>query len=81
MGPRASSAPAGIARPRPLADARQLLADEHVDDTLRADDGAHRNHRRVVRDDAAYLDRLMKRPSFARCVREAEPYLNMFPKG
>lgn len=30
---------------------------------------------------AAYLDRLMKRPSFARCVREAEPYLNMFPKG
>jgi glutathione S-transferase len=29
---------------------------------------------------AAYFGRLMKRPSFARCVREAEPYLDLFPK-
>jgi glutathione S-transferase len=29
---------------------------------------------------AGYLDRLLKRPSFARCVREATPYLEMFPK-
>ncbi len=30
---------------------------------------------------AGYLDRLLKRPSFARCVREAQPYFEMFPKG
>jgi len=29
---------------------------------------------------AAYLDRLMNRPSFARVVREAEPYRHLFPK-
>ena len=29
---------------------------------------------------AAYLDRLLKRPSFARVIREAEPYFHMFPK-
>jgi glutathione S-transferase len=29
---------------------------------------------------AAYLDRLTKRPSFARALKEAEPYLAMFPK-
>jgi glutathione S-transferase len=29
---------------------------------------------------AAYLQRLMQRPSFARAVREAEPYLQMVPK-
>jgi glutathione S-transferase len=29
---------------------------------------------------AAYLERLMARPSFARAVREAEPYRNLFPK-
>jgi glutathione S-transferase len=29
---------------------------------------------------AAYLDRLMQRPSFARAVEEARPYLNMVPK-
>ena len=29
---------------------------------------------------AAYLDRLMRRPSFARAVQEAEPYLRLFPK-
>jgi glutathione S-transferase len=29
---------------------------------------------------AAYLDRLMKRPSYARALREAEPYLAMVPK-
>jgi glutathione S-transferase len=29
---------------------------------------------------AAYLDRLMKRPSFARAVAEAKPYFHMFPK-
>jgi glutathione S-transferase len=28
---------------------------------------------------AAYLDRLMKRPSFARVLEEAAPYLKMFP--
>jgi glutathione S-transferase len=28
---------------------------------------------------AAYLDRLMQRPSFARAVKEAEPYRAMFP--
>jgi glutathione S-transferase len=29
---------------------------------------------------AAYLDRLMTRPSFARVVKEAEPYFRMFPQ-
>ncbi len=29
---------------------------------------------------AAYLDRLMKRPSFARAVKEAQPYLALIPK-
>ena len=29
---------------------------------------------------AAYLGRLMERPSFARTVKEAEPYRAMFPK-
>jgi len=29
---------------------------------------------------AAYLKRLMERPSFARVLREAEPYFAMFPK-
>ena len=29
---------------------------------------------------AAYFDRLMKRPSFARVVTEAKPYFAMFPK-
>ena len=29
---------------------------------------------------AGYLDRLTKRPSFARALREAEPYMNLFPK-
>jgi glutathione S-transferase len=29
----------------------------------------------------AYLDRLQARPSFARVLREAEPYLAMFPAG
>jgi glutathione S-transferase len=29
---------------------------------------------------ASYLDRLMDRPSFARVVREAQPYLALFPK-
>ena len=29
---------------------------------------------------AAYLDRLMHRPSFVRAVKEAEPYRAMFPK-
>jgi glutathione S-transferase len=28
----------------------------------------------------AYLQRLMKRPSFARALREAEPYLHLFPR-
>jgi glutathione S-transferase len=28
---------------------------------------------------AAYLDRLMQRPSFARVLKEAEPYFKMFP--
>lgn len=28
----------------------------------------------------AYLDRLMARPSFARVLREAEPYFHMFPQ-
>jgi glutathione S-transferase len=28
---------------------------------------------------AAYLDRLKKRPSFARVLKEAEPYFHMFP--
>jgi glutathione S-transferase len=30
---------------------------------------------------AAYLQRLMKRPSFARAVEEAGPYRGLFPKG
>ena len=30
---------------------------------------------------ATYLERLMKRPSFARAVEEAEPYRQLFPKG
>ena len=30
---------------------------------------------------AAYLERLMKRPSFARAVEEAGPYRRLFPKG
>jgi glutathione S-transferase len=30
---------------------------------------------------AAYLGRLMQRPSFARVLREAEPYFKMFPGG
>jgi glutathione S-transferase len=34
--------------------------------------GAHRNV-------AAYLDRLMQRPSFARVIKEAQPYFGMFP--
>jgi glutathione S-transferase len=29
---------------------------------------------------AAYLDRLMERPSFARAVKEAQPYVALFPK-
>jgi glutathione S-transferase len=29
---------------------------------------------------AAYLGRLMERPSFARAVKEAQPYLSLFPK-
>ena len=29
---------------------------------------------------AGYLDRLTKRPSFARAIREAEPYFHMIPK-
>ena len=29
---------------------------------------------------AAYLNRLMQRPSFARAVKEAKPYLNLVPK-
>jgi glutathione S-transferase len=28
---------------------------------------------------SAYLDRLMKRPSYARALAEAQPYLSMFP--
>lgn len=34
------------------------------------------SHKKV----AAYFDRLMARPSFARAVKEAEPYRHMFPK-
>ena len=30
---------------------------------------------------AAYLERLKERPSFARVLKEAEPYFGMFPKG
>jgi glutathione S-transferase len=30
---------------------------------------------------AAYFDRLMARPSFARVVEEAKPYFHLFPKG
>jgi glutathione S-transferase len=29
---------------------------------------------------AKYLERLLERPSFARVVKEAEPYLKFFPK-
>ena len=29
---------------------------------------------------AAYLDRLMQRPSFARAIEEAKPYRGLFPK-
>jgi hypothetical protein len=30
---------------------------------------------------AAYLDRLRRRPSFTRALKEAEPYWANFPKG
>lgn len=30
---------------------------------------------------AAYFERLMQRPSFARAVREADPYRHLFPRG
>jgi glutathione S-transferase len=33
-------------------------------------------HKNVAR----YFDRLMKRPSFARAVKEAQPYSNLFPR-
>jgi glutathione S-transferase len=33
-------------------------------------------HRNV----AAYLDRLMARPAFARAIEEAQPYFALFPK-
>ncbi|MGH6900136.1 MAG: glutathione S-transferase family protein [Geminicoccaceae bacterium] len=36
-------------------------------------EGSHKNV-------AGYLDRLMERPSFARAVEEAQPYLALFPK-
>jgi glutathione S-transferase len=36
-------------------------------------EGSHKNVR-------AYLDRLQARPSFARVIREAEPYFKMFPQ-
>jgi glutathione S-transferase len=36
-------------------------------------DGAHKNL-------AAYFERLKARPSFARVIREAEPYFRMFPQ-
>ena len=29
---------------------------------------------------ARYFDRLMKRPSFARAVKEAQPYFALFPQ-
>jgi glutathione S-transferase len=29
---------------------------------------------------AAYLDRLLARPSYARVIKEAEPYFKMVPK-
>lgn len=32
------------------------------------------------RNTAAYLDRLMQRPSYARALKEAEPYFRLFPK-
>jgi glutathione S-transferase len=32
------------------------------------------------RNTAAYLDRLMQRPSYARALKEAEPYFRFFPK-
>ncbi len=35
-----------------------------------------RTHRHV----AAYLDRLMERPSYARALKEAQPYLHLVPK-
>jgi glutathione S-transferase len=35
--------------------------------------------RPAFKNTAAYLDRLMQRPSFARAVKEAEPYRAMFP--
>jgi glutathione S-transferase len=28
----------------------------------------------------SYLDRLMERPSFARTLKEAQPYFSLFPK-
>jgi glutathione S-transferase len=35
----------------------------------------------TYRNTAAYFDRLMQRPSFARVVAEAKPYFDLFPKG
>jgi glutathione S-transferase len=34
---------------------------------------------RTHQNTAAYFDRLMQRPSYARAIREAEPYFKMFP--
>lgn len=36
--------------------------------------------RHTHRHAAAYLDRLMRRPSFARAIEEAQPYRGLFPK-
>jgi glutathione S-transferase len=34
----------------------------------------------AFRNVSAYLDRLKARPSFARVLKEAEPYFDLFPK-
>jgi glutathione S-transferase len=55
-----------------MADCAAAPALFYVDKVMPLAD-AHRNA-------AAYLERLMRRPSYARALKEAEPYLRLFPE-
>ena len=46
---------------------------------LMGEDAAFEYLKQVHKNTTAYLGRLLKRPSFARTVREAEPYRHFFP--
>ncbi len=65
MQPRASSG-----RARGALQVPSIAAD--IDHTVVPFAETHKNL-------AAYLDRLMVRPSFARVLEEAQPYFNLFP--